>query len=88
MSWDATWNEYVRDGVVSNSAVMLIHSFLLKTYAASGANDRMGNSSDEEQEDHAADIPLAALKAETFARAMDPEGKDWNDEKSAKYIEK
>ena len=46
VDWHRTWEEYVRGNVVSETAASLIESFLLKTIAASGAGEGVGEMSE------------------------------------------
>ena len=67
-AWTTTWDAYARGGVASQSAALLIRSFLLNSLAASGLQHDDQNSSDEDST--WADLEIEAVKLSAHAYAQ------------------
>ena len=91
VAWEKSWDAYARGNVVTESAALLICSFLLKTIAATGVGLDDHNSSDEEHDQHDLDIPALKLDAPVFAQLSNPyfsrDGKEEDAQKEGEYGE-
>ena len=80
VSWSSTWDTYIRGGVVTESAAMLIRSFLLKTIAATGEHLDENTSSEEDNMKDDPDVPAAKLNAAQFGELLNPYPSDEDEE--------